>query len=90
MTVWYRITTVTEDITTFTTHLTAQVAPWSDIAGTYDLDFGQVTPYQQSSQLKERGFGCVLTGDCDYSPSITFPVIAGTKGQVSNIYSDIK
>jgi hypothetical protein len=65
-----KFSSVTEDITAFTIHLTAQVAPWSDIAGTYDLDFGQVTPYQQTSQLKERGLGCVLTGDCDYSPSV--------------------
>ena len=42
---WYSITKITEDESTSTTHLTSQTAPWSDIAGTYDLDFGQTSLY---------------------------------------------
>lgn len=95
------ITKVTEDQSTFTTHLTAQTAPWSEIASTYDLDFGQVTPYQQTSRLMNRSlFGDIggdigkvsscAGGSCDESKSVTFDVSAGTKGQVSNIYNDSK
>lgn len=86
------ITKVTEDEPNYTTYLTAQTAPFSDVASTYDLDFGHITPYQQTSRIKERGLlgavSCVVTGSCDESRSVTFDVSAGTKGKVSNIYSD--
>lgn len=87
----YSISKITEDQSTYTTYLTAEIAAWSDVAGTYDLDFGQITPYQQTSGVQERGLGkCLFSGSCDESKSVTFEVAAGTKGKVSNIYSDSK
>ncbi|KAL8753730.1 MAG: hypothetical protein Q9184_005337 [Pyrenodesmia sp. 2 TL-2023] len=38
------ITNIQEDQDTLTTFLTAEKAPWSDVAGTYDLDFGKAIP----------------------------------------------
>ena len=90
--VWYSITKITEDESTSTTHLTSQTAPWSDIAGTYDLDFGQTSLYKPTSQLKKRfSFGSLgndLLGNFKESKSVTFDVSTGTKGQVSSIYSN--
>ena len=37
----YFISKVTPDAGTLTTFLTAQPAPWTEVAGTYDVDFGQ-------------------------------------------------
>lgn len=98
---WYSITKVTEDESTSTTHLTSQTAPWSDIAGTYDLDFGQTSLYKQTSQLRKRfslgdlgggilggGLGNDLLGNFDESKSVTFDISSGTKGKVSSIYSN--
>ena len=89
---WYSITKITEDESTSTTHLTSQTAPWSDIAGTYDLDFGQTSLYKPTSQLKKRSFlgdlGNDLLGNFKESKSVTFDVSSGTKGQVSSIYSN--
>ena len=88
---WYSITKITEDESTSTTHLTSQTAPWSDIAATYDLDFGQTSLYKQTSQLKKhlsnRGIGDDILGNFDESKSVTIDVTSGTKGQVSSIYS---
>lgn len=87
----HSISKITENESTYTTYLTAETAAWSDVAGTYDLDFGQITPYQQTSKVQERGLGsCLFTGSCDESKSVTFDVAAGTKGKVSNIYSSSK
>lgn len=89
---WYSITKITEDESTSTTHLTSQTAPWSDIAATYDLDFGQTSQYKQTSQLKKRlsnrGLVDDIFGNFDESKSVTIDVTSGTKGQVSSIYSN--
>ena len=85
---WYSISKITEDDSTSTTYLTSQPAPWSDIAATYDLDFGQTSLYKQTSQLKKRGLIGDLEGDFDESKSVTFDVSVGTQGAISSIYSD--
>lgn len=84
----YLISKITEDGSTSTTYLTSQAAPWSDIAATYDLDFGQTSLYTQTSQLKKRGLISDLEGNFNESKSVTFDISTGTKGQVSSIYSD--
>ena len=38
-----RITSIKEDIPSLTTYLAAEPAPWSDVAGSYDLDFVHLT-----------------------------------------------
>ncbi|KAL8941040.1 MAG: hypothetical protein Q9216_002487 [Gyalolechia sp. 2 TL-2023] len=48
----YRITQVREDPAKLTTFLTAQTAPWSDVAGTYDLDFGRAMTTPKNPQRR--------------------------------------
>ncbi len=97
----YLISKITEDTTALTTYLTAQTAPWSDVAGTYDIDFGQAIPYQKPQQLRERGFlGDIVnfgkdvldaaSGSADLSQSVKFPMNIGQPGQRTNIYTDDK
>ncbi|KAG8530110.1 uncharacterized protein KY384_005592 [Bacidia gigantensis] len=52
----YIISKITEKTDSWTTFLAAQPAPWEDVAGTYDLDFGKVYP-TKNSKLKHRGIG---------------------------------
>ena len=73
------VTNVAEDIATFTTHLTAQTASWSDVAGNYDLDFGQIHHNQTSQRMNKRW-------DYDITPHIV-NVTSGQPDQVFNIYS---
>ena len=70
----YFISKVTPDATTLTTFLTAQPAPWTDVAGTYDVDFGQAISFTGSespggepssgngSELAARGIGSFFKG----------------------------
>ncbi|MDI1486110.1 MAG: hypothetical protein OHK93_004300 [Ramalina farinacea] len=89
----YLITKVTEDTQDLTTFLTAQVAAWEEVAGTYDLDFGKAYATPPSARkLKERGLlsgiSGALEGNIDLSKSATFPMNVGTEGKRTNIYTD--
>lgn len=93
------ITNIKEDRGSLTTFLTAQTAPWSAVAGTYDLDFGKAIPYKKPQRVRQRSFigdvenigkdiGNAFTGSTDLSKTVTFGVNAGQQGQRSNIYND--
>lgn len=71
----------------------------SDVAGTYDLDFGQAMPYQRPPRAKERNFWGDIenvgkdvldaaTGSADFSKTVNFPMDIGQQGQRTNIYTD--
>ncbi|KAL8653320.1 MAG: hypothetical protein Q9226_003896 [Calogaya cf. arnoldii] len=47
-----RITDIREDAAKLTTYLTAELAPWSDVAGTYELDFGRAAMPQPGPQRR--------------------------------------
>ncbi|KAL8957970.1 MAG: hypothetical protein Q9193_004880, partial [Seirophora villosa] len=91
----YLITKIREDEGKLTTFLTAEKAPWSDIAGTYDLDFGRAI--QPKKVSRRRGLfdtisnavgntgDFILNGDADFSKSVNFPVSVGTPGVVTNV-----
>ena len=74
----HRISAIREDATSFTTYLTAQTAPWSDVAGTYDMDFGKAIPFQRPGSLQSRG----LWGDITNA-------VKGVASDVSNVASDV-
>lgn len=49
------ISKIREDAKTLTTFLTARVAPWSEVAGTYTMDFGRVLPHSTTrKRMKKR------------------------------------
>ncbi|KAI4098819.1 MAG: hypothetical protein L6R37_006273 [Teloschistes peruensis] len=81
----YLITKVQENEATLTTNLTAQKAPWSEIAGSYDLDFGRAIPTNKT--IERRGFFDILSGDSDTSKSVSFPLSVGTPGVTTAIVS---
>ncbi|KAI9811948.1 MAG: hypothetical protein M1832_000653 [Thelocarpon impressellum] len=50
----YRINQVNHDEASLTTALDAMPAPWDDVAGTYDLDFGKVADPSVARRLRAR------------------------------------
>lgn len=83
---------IREDKSTLTTFLEAQKAPWSEVAGTYDINFGHILPKPKGARgLKNRGLlsgiGGILQGDLEFSKSATFSVAVGQEGQRTNIYT---
>ncbi|KAG8526649.1 uncharacterized protein KY384_008078 [Bacidia gigantensis] len=83
----YIVNKITEDKESLTTFLAAQPASWQDVAGTYDLDFGQAgSQSHENSRLKEKRFlGIGNFGP--YNPTGTFPVNLGEPNQNTNIAS---
>ncbi|KAL8977887.1 MAG: hypothetical protein Q9205_006403 [Flavoplaca limonia] len=93
----YLITDIREDKAKLTTYLTAQPAAWSDVAGTYNLDFGRAAMPQPGSPSspQRRGlgdfFGGVgdlfsdagdfLSGDISFDKSANFPTTIGVPGE---------
>ncbi|KAI4226097.1 MAG: hypothetical protein LQ349_006940 [Xanthoria aureola] len=92
----YLITDIRDDAARLTTYLTAQPAAWSDVAGTYDLDFGKAAMPRPGPQ--RRGFPDIvkgtgdflLHGDIDLDKSVNFPTVLGTPGQKRSIINTPK
>ena len=97
----YKVSNVIESSAHLTIGMKTTIASWSEVAGTYDFDFGNVTPKQPPQKLKPRGFwGDIVDvgktvlqaaqGNANEKQSVTFDVDVGTPGQKTNIYSDNK
>ncbi|KAL8952231.1 MAG: hypothetical protein Q9222_001845 [Ikaeria aurantiellina] len=97
----YKVSAVLEDVADLAIKMTTSVTRWSEVGGTYDLDFGKATPQPSTGRFKPRGFwGDIVDvgktvleaaqGDADVSKSMTFDVNVGTPGQKTNIYTDEK
>ncbi|KAL9045926.1 MAG: hypothetical protein Q9214_001116 [Letrouitia sp. 1 TL-2023] len=84
----YLIRNIREDEAKLTTFLTAELAPWRDVGGTYDLDFGRAFPVHKPHE--RRGIGDIIQGNLDLSKSVTVPVNVGTPNQVTNIFKNAK
>ncbi|KAL8993524.1 MAG: hypothetical protein Q9169_006282 [Polycauliona sp. 2 TL-2023] len=93
----YKVSSVTEDAADLTISMRTSVTEWSEVAGSYDLDFGRLVP--QARKLKPRGFwGDIVnvgkdvldaaTGDFDETKSVTFPLNIGSPGEKTLIYKD--
>ncbi|KAL8929157.1 MAG: hypothetical protein Q9172_000592 [Xanthocarpia lactea] len=94
----YRITNIREDRAKLTTYLTAQPASWSEIAGTFDVDFQAAAMAQPGRRRRGLGdffdgvtdfFGgvtdFVANGDIDFDKAANFPVNIGTPGERHSI-----
>ncbi|CAO1604866.1 hypothetical protein XANCAGTX0491_008407 [Xanthoria calcicola] len=95
----YKVSSVTEDSADLTISMQTSVTEWSEVAGSYDLDFGRIIP--QANKLKPRGFWGDITnvgkdvldaatGKFDDTKSVTFGVNVGSPGQKTEIYKDQK
>lgn len=91
-----RITDIREDRAKLTTYLAAQPASWSEVAGTYDLDFGKAA--MAPPRHRRRGLfdffsdvgDFILHGDVDFDKSANFPVAIGTPGEKHSILDTAK
>ena len=97
----FRVSSVKEDAADLTISMATKATEWSEVAGSYDLDFGKAIPHKPSPNLKPRGFwGDIVNvgegaldavqGNTDISKSVTFDVDVGNSGQKTNIYTDNK
>ncbi|KAL9024350.1 MAG: hypothetical protein Q9196_006579, partial [Gyalolechia fulgens] len=97
----YKVSNVIESSADLTIGMKTTIAAWSEVAGTYDLDFGKAALNQAQQRLKPRGFWgdigdigkTVLEGaqgNADVDKSVTFNVDVGEAGKKTNIYTDPK
>ena len=78
--------------------MTTTVVSWSEVAGTYDIDFGQAIPYQKPAAQPRSFLGDVVNigkdvldaaqGNLDQSLPVTFNVDVGTPGAKTDIYKN--
>lgn len=75
------------------------IAAWSEVAGSYDLDFGKAALRQTTQRLRPRSFWADIVnvgkdaleaaqGNADLSQSVSFAVNMGQPSQKTSIYSD--
>ena len=50
------VSNITEDDATLTTSLAARMVPWSEVAGSYELNFGHAISIHQPKRLQDRGW----------------------------------
>ncbi|KAI4199072.1 MAG: hypothetical protein LQ348_001939 [Seirophora lacunosa] len=97
----YKVSSVTEDSAELTIAMKSTVAAWSEVAGSYDLDFGKAALRQTSQRMRPRGFwGDIANvgkdvleaaqGNADVSKSVSFNVAAGESGKKETILKDPK
>ena len=90
----YLVTKVTEDTANLTTFLNARAASWSEVAGTYDLDFGKADLYTRSQGFRPRslwgdatGIGNAVEGGLEKAGNATESagddIADWTKGEIS-------
>ena len=97
---WNRVSRVTDDPTNLAIDMTTTVASWSEVAGTYDIDFGQAITYQKPAAQRRNFLGDVVNigkdvldaaqGNLDQSLPVTFNVDVGTPGAKTEIYKNEK
>ena len=90
------ISNVTEDTATLNTYLAAQAVAWSDVGGSYDLNFGHAVSVSQAHRPK-RSFSSDIDhvhnaaeGDYNKTKSANFRLDAGQQNQRVNIFTDPK
>ena len=84
------VSSISEDSATLTTHMTAQPLPWSDVAGTYNLDFGHLMPTlpEHTRRTKTRDLINCLDGTCTPSGASSIPFSIGKKGLRTRLFHD--
>ena len=82
----YRINSIRDDPSSLTTFLAAEKAPWSDIGGSYEVDFGHtMTP---RGNMERRGLTDELKGNFDERREKDFDVSLGHRDKVEHLWHD--
>ena len=81
-----RINSIKEDPSTLTTFLAAEKAPWSDIGGSYEVDFGHTMAPR--GNVERRGWWDELKGNFDVTKEKDFDVSIGHRDEVQNLWHD--
>lgn len=82
------VTNITEEATTLTSSLAAKAVPLSDVASSYNLEFGHAMPIQQAHRLT-RSLK-TIEGDFDKTESAKHIINAGQPNERINIFTDSK
>jgi len=87
----YSITDVDTDETALVTKLTAIVAPWKDITGTFSMDFGKATlqPVAET-KLRIRGWNDFWKGVKDKVGGVVEDVKEGAKDLIEDVKDGAK
>ena len=84
------VSNITDDSSTRTTTLAAEAMPLSEVAGSYELAFGQISSPQPATSRK-RSLWDDVKGDFDpTSQTVSFNINAGQRNQRTIIYTDPK
>ena len=76
---------------TLTTYLVAEPAPWSDIAGSYDLDYGHLITHPNNLQRRgnsKRGLVDWLKGNFDVIKEGDLHTKFGHRDKSQNLWHD--
>lgn len=95
----FRVSTVKEDAADLTISMRTTITTWSEVAGSYALDFGKAALRQTTRRLRPRSFwGDIANvgkdaleaaqGNTNFSKSVNFAVNVGQPGQKTNLYTD--
>lgn len=80
-----------EDNKTLTTYLAAEPAPWSDVGGTYDLEFRHLVAHPDNLQRRVDSAATGLDwmkGNFDETKEVDFNANFGKPDKVQTIYHD--
>ena len=92
-----RVSKVSDDDANLAIDMTTTVASWSEVGGTYDIDFGQAIPYQKPTVRPRSFLGDIVNvgkdvldaaqGNIEANPkSGTFNTNVGSPGTKTEIY----
>ncbi|KAF6235168.1 hypothetical protein HO173_006797 [Letharia columbiana] len=95
----YVISNITDDTATLNLSLAAQAVPWSDVGGSYELDFGHAIPIRQPQQLQGRSWWDnaknagndalnATEGNLDETKNASLLLSAGQQNKRTTIYTD--
>lgn len=81
-----RINSIREDPSSLTTFLAAEKAPWSDIGGSYEVDFAHTMAPR--GNIERRGFIDAMKGNFDETRDKDFDVSLGHRDKLEHLWHD--
>ena len=92
------VSNITDDASSRSISLAANAVPWSEVASSYNIDFGKAVPIPQVNRLRRglrestqiAGHGLRNKRHDHTLKDISFNISAGQQDQRRNIYTDHK